>query len=133
MLSRNKMLQARNMRRLLVGIPEWGGEVYVREFTSVEKEEVAIRGMEIVDVATGTIKDARKMAGLKVWIVSRTVVDSDGDRIFEDGDTEALAEKSARVIERLADVATDLSNAVDDVEEAEKNSVSSQSDNSGSN
>jgi len=127
------MLQARSMRRLLVEIPEWDGEVYVREFTSVEKEEVAIRGMEIVDVATGTIKDARKMAGLKVWIVSRTVVDSDGNRIFEDGDTEALAEKSARVIERLADVATDLSNAVDDVEEAEKNSVSSQSDNSGSN
>ena len=127
------MLQARSMRRLLVEIPEWDGEVYVREFTSVEKEEVAIRGMEIVDVATGTIKDARKMAGLKVWIVSRTVVDSDGLRIFEDGDTEALAEKSARVIERLADVATDLSNAVDDVEEAEKNSVSSQSDNSGTN
>jgi len=131
MLSREKLLRPDAKRRVLVVIPEWGGEVYVREFTMEEKEEVAIRSLEIVDSATGNIAHPRKMSGLKSWIVARTVIDSDGKRLFDDGDMELLAEKSSRVIERLADTATELSDANSSVEEAEKKFGSSQSKDSG--
>jgi len=127
MLTREKLLKPDVKRRLMVKIPEWGGEVYVREFTQEEKEEVAIRSLEIVDTATGNISNPRKMSGLKSWIVARTVIDSDGKRLFDDGDMEVLAEKSSRVIERLSDTATELSDMNSDVEEAEKKFGSSQS------
>ena len=71
------------------------------------------------------------MSGLKSWIVARTVIDSDGKRLFDDGDMEVLAEKSSRVIEQLADTATELSDMNSSVEEAEKKSGSSQSKDSG--
>lgn len=127
------ILKVQDIQRELVDVAEWGGEVYVRGFTALEKEEVEIRSMQMVDIATGQIKDARQMAGLKSWIVARCVVDSDGKRIFTDSDVDGLAGKNAGVIGRLADVASRLSNLGGDVDDAEKNSVSSQSDNSGTN
>jgi len=129
MLNRDAILKAQDLRRELVDVPEWGGEVYVRSFTALEREEVEMRSMQMVDIATGQIKDARQMAGLKAWIVSRTVVDSDGRRIFTDADTDGLQGKAAEVIGRLADKATELSRL--SVEDAEKNFGSRQSDNSG--
>lgn len=129
MLNRDAILKAQDLRRELVDVPEWGGEVYVRGFTALEKEEVEMRSMQMVDIATGQIKDARQMAGLKAWIVARCVVDSDGVRIFTDADMDGLQGKNAEVISRLADVAGRLSAL--GVEEAEKNSVSRQNGNSG--
>ena len=129
MLNRDAILKAQDLRRELVDVPEWGGEVYVRSFTALEREEVEMRSMQMVDIATGSIKDARQMAGLKAWIVARTVVDSDGQRIFSDADMDGLQGKNAGVISRLADVASRLSEL--GVEEAEKNSGSRQNDNSG--
>lgn len=132
MLSRDAILKAQDLRRELMDVPEWGGELYVRGFTALEKEEVEMRSMQMVDIATGQIKDARQMAGLKAWIVARCTVDSDGTRIFTDADMDGLQGKNAEVISRLADVAGRLSKlSVDDVEEAEKNSVSRQNGNSG--
>lgn len=119
MLNRDAILSAQDLRRELVTVPEWGGDVYVRGFTAAEREEVEMRSMQMVDVATGQIKDARQMAGLKAWIVARCVVDSDNVRIFSDSDIEALQGKNAEVIGRLADKAGELSSL--DVEEAEKN------------
>lgn len=129
MLSRETILAAQDLRRELVDVPEWGGEVYVRGFTALEKEEVEIRSMQMVDIASGQIRDARQLAGLKAWIVARCVVDSDGRRVFTDADMDGLQGKNAEVISRLADVAGRLSHL--DVEETEKNFESRQNGNSG--
>lgn len=109
MLSRDQILTVQDLRRELVEVPEWNGEVYVRGFTALEREEVEMRSMAMIDIATGTIKDARQMAGLKAWIVARTVVDSDGGRIFSDTDIDGLQGKNALVINRLADITSRLS------------------------
>lgn len=131
MLSRDTILKAQDLKREIVDVPEWGGEVYVRGFTALEKEEVEIRSMSMVDITTGEIRDARQLAGLKAWIVARCVVDSDGVRVFTDGDMDGLQGKNAEVIARLADTAGRLSALGADVEQAEKNSVSRQNGNSG--
>lgn len=129
MLSRETILSAQDIHREIVTVPEWGGDVYVRGFTALEKEEVEIRSMQMVDIATGQIRDARQLAGLKAWIVARCVVDSDGRRIFSDADIDGLQGKNAEVIGHLADVAGRLSRL--DVEQAEKNSGSRQNGYSG--
>ncbi len=131
MLNRDAILKAQDLKREIVDVPEWGGEVYVRGFTALEKEEVEIRSMSMVDVATGQIRDARQLAGLKAWIVARCVVDSDGVRIFLDADMDGLQGKNAEVIARLADTAGRLSALGADVEQAEKNFVSRQNGNFG--
>lgn len=132
MLNREMILKAQDLGRELVNVPEWGGEVYVRGFTAWEKEEVEMRSLAMVDVATGQIKDASQMAGLRVWIVARCVVDSDGNRIFTDADMEALQEKNEDAIRRLAEMPAEMSKIKNKtVEEAEKNSVSRQNGNSG--
>lgn len=133
MLSKDAILRAQDIGRELVEVPEWGGSVYVRGFTASEKAEFEMRGMEIVDVTTGMLKDPRQMTGLRAWIVARTVVDSDGKRLFADDDIESIGEKNAAIIERLQDVAIRLSGMGRDVEELEKNSGSSQSADSGTN
>ena len=69
MLNRDAILKAQDLKREIVDVPEWGGEVYVRGFTALEKEEVEIRSMSMVDIATGQIRDARQLAGLKAWMV----------------------------------------------------------------
>lgn len=120
-LSKQSILQAKDMRIERVHVPEWNGEVCLKSITAAERGQIEAaaarfresRGKDETFARTFTLK-----------IVSMALCDELGNRLFDDGDFAELAKKNAAVIARLAEVAQRLSGfGKEDLEELEKNSA----------
>jgi hypothetical protein len=57
-------------------------------------------------------------ANMHALLLSRCIVDDEGERVFADTDASALGQKNARVLDRLFQVASRLSGLDDDEAEA---------------
>ena len=100
LLDRASILTAQDLKTQDVEVPEWGGTVRVRSLT-------------------GTVRDAfgRSLLGpdgnpspalYNVKLVAVSVVGEDGQPLFTLDDLQALGDKSAPVLERIADAAEQL-------------------------
>ena len=108
-------------------IPEWDITVYVRSVTAAERDELEGR---FLDQREDKKKKALRFRSM--WAIACTV-DKDGNRIFKDGDVDTLGNKSGKAVGRIFNMAQELSGMTDkDVEELEKNSGETTSDDSSS-
>ncbi len=132
LLSKLQILDAVDLARERVSVPEWGGDVMVRALTGIEREEF-----------DGTISSIRQTIGgkkgneiefhanrVRIALVSRTMIDESGARMFvNELDVQRLGAKSAQALERVYVVAARLSGlTADSVDEAVKTSGDSQAD-----
>jgi hypothetical protein len=114
MLSKEQILQADDLKREVVDVPEWGGQVIVRTLTGDEKDSYE------TSMFSGGKKDLKS---IRAGLVARSLIDSDGRRIFTDSEVVALGAKSAAAIDRIYSVAARLSSvSKEDEKELEKNS-----------
>lgn len=113
MLTRDQILAADDLKRQAVAVPEWGGDVYVRMLTGGERDAFEV---------SAELKDRKN---IRAKLLSLTVCDEAGVRLFTDADILALTGKSAAALERLFEAAMKLNRiGAKDVEELEKNSES---------
>ena len=123
-LTRDAILQAEDLPRELVEVPEWGGAVYVRSLTGTERDAFEF---SIVEQRGRSAK--MNLRNIRAKLVALSIVDGEGNRLFTDTDVKALGQKSAAVLDRLFAVAQRLSGLRDeDVEELAKNLESDQDD-----
>ena len=122
-LSRDTILQREDIKTEDVEVPEWGGTVRVRGMSGVERDAFEASLIE-QPVANGQRKRRRQqttktnMANVRAKLCAWCIVDKDGARMFADADIVALGAKSAAALDRIYDVASDLSGITDeDVEE----------------
>ena len=113
LLTREAILQADDLPRELVEVPEWGGALYVRALTGAERD-----AFEQSIVETRGKNTRMNLRNIRARLVALTVVDEDGNRLFSDDDVEALGRKSAAALNRVFEVAQRLSGLrPEDVEE----------------
>jgi len=93
MLNRDAILATDDLERETVDVPEWGGAVVVQALTSRQRALFERRKSDEFD---------------QVALVTRCVVDQNGNRTFGDQDIETLACKSAAAVDRLYQVAARL-------------------------
>jgi hypothetical protein len=103
-LGRDQILQAQDIKTQTVPVPEWGGEVIVRALTGAERDAYESSCVEMQDG-----KQVPNLKNIRAKLVSLTVVDEQGKRLFTSADVEALGKKSGAVLDRLFDVARELS------------------------
>ena len=128
MLTRGEILDAADLARELVEIPEWQGSVYVQSITGFERDAFESRCI----AARKNGKLDTKL--LKAQLVILSLYDEDGSRIFNENDINGLNAKSGSVIDRLFNIAQTLSGlSDDDVDELAGNSAAVPSGGSGSN
>ncbi len=101
---RDKIATADDTRRQQVPCPEWGVTLEVRSITNRQKADWEVR---CATVRKGKTKvDPHR---LKADLIVTTCYDPfDGSRVFTYDDIPMLAERNAAVLERLFDVACDL-------------------------
>lgn len=107
-----------------VPVPQWGGSVRVREMTGAERDEFH---------AAINAEGGRVPGKISAAVLVATCVDGDGNRMFTMEDMDIIRAKGAASLDVLSAVAVRINKlgaaAVDD---AEKNSESDQSGDSGS-
>ena len=114
MLTKDQILScATDLPTEEVQVPEWGGSVFVRTMSGIER-----------DSFEQSILDAKKtgLVNVRARLAVRVVCDSSGARIFDDADAAALGKKSGKALDRIFDVAQRLSGiGAKEVAELEKN------------
>ncbi len=96
-LTRDSILDAQDLPSEAVDVPEWGGSVYVRVMTGVERDAFEASLMS----AGGQTNVANVRARLAVLCVC----DESGQRLFGDDDVEPLGRKSAAALDRIFTIA----------------------------
>lgn len=118
MLSKEQILECKDIGSETVNIPEWYGEVTVKGLTLAEKDEWT---ESIMQGGEANVKGATA----KLCIMCMR--DDAGARLFSLDDVDALQAKSAAALDRVFQVAQRLSGiGQEDIEETVKNSEKTQ-------
>lgn len=131
---RDQIFAAQDTTKEAVSVPEWGFEtgLFIKTLSARERDQWET-SMVSIDMERRKVRKVN-MTNMRARLVTLTLVDSDGKRIFGDDDADQLGEKSAAVIARLFDVAQRVNAlSADEVKALEKNSVTSPDGDSASN
>lgn len=112
-LNRDAILGCNDLKKELVKVPEWGGEVYISMMTGVSRDawEASLMNTK-----------GNSLENIRARLVSFTAVGEDGKRLFDDSDAIALGQKSATALERCVKVAQRINRLTEaDLEELSKN------------
>lgn len=123
LLTKQQILEARDLPTEDVHVPEWGGTVRVRALGGLERD----RYESSLVIGTGA---AAKFSPLNIRakLVAAAVVDDRGKRLFSEEDVAALGEKSGAALDRVFEVAQRLSGlSQKDMEDLRGNSGRGQS------
>ena len=120
-LTKEQIFAAADLETITVEVPEWGGAVKLRAMSGTQRDAYENSLME--KTADGTYKVNTE--NMRAKLVCYCAIDEAGSVLFTADDLNALAGKSAAVIERLFDAAQKLNGmSKNAVEDAVKNSVS---------
>jgi hypothetical protein len=98
-LNREAILSAVDLKKELVKVPEWGGEVYISMMTGEARDawEQGLVGGK-----------GANLDNIRARLVAFTAVDDQGKRLFSNEDAIVLGQKSATALERCVKVAQKL-------------------------
>ena len=116
-----------------VDVPEWGGTVRIATMSGEDRDRWELSMMQADDSSERGFK-LNFDAYSRVRLVAMCLVDDNFNRIFVTKEQiEKLSQKSGKVMDLLYDVAQRVNGITDeDIDDLEKNSVSAQNGDSGS-
>lgn len=116
-LSKEDIFQVEDISVETMEVPEWGGTIRLKPMTGAEKE-----GFEAEFQKRQQGENKINTRGFRGWLISRSVVNEDGELLFSKGDIAELSKKSAKVLEDVFEKCLEVNGIGQDaVEEIEKN------------
>lgn len=101
MLTRDSILQADDLPKESVEVPEWGdGVLWVRTMSGTERDAF--------EQSMVNKKNKPNMDNVRARFAVLTICDEAGERLFQAADAEALGKKSAAALDRIFAVAQRL-------------------------
>ena len=95
-LSKGEILKQNKLPTEEVAVPEWGGSVMVRGLTARQ-----VDAWRMAFLGDGGKVDPGRMGNMRADLVSRSVVDKDGQLLFGPTDVAALGDLSSSAIDRV--------------------------------
>jgi hypothetical protein len=113
-LSRDAILSSDDLKKEVVSVPEWGGEVVIATMTGVARDAW--------EQSLLSNKKTVSLENIRARLVSATAIDERGNLLFSDKDVEALGKKSASALDRCVKVAQKLNRLTEnELEDLSKN------------
>ena len=113
-LSREDILNSDDLKKQVVSVPEWGGDVIISTMTGAARDTW--------EQGLISVKKANTLDNIRAKLISATAVDEKGNLLFTDKDVEALGKKSASALDRCVKVAQKLNRLTEnDLEDLSKN------------
>jgi len=91
-LDRDAILKSKDIKRIEVDVPEWGGSVFIGQL-NVKQRETMLRDIQELDDSD--------ISALKMHLFINTVQDEKGNLLFTKNDISELEQKSAMAIEKI--------------------------------
>lgn len=115
LLSREDILNSKNLKTLDLEVPELGGAVRIREMTAAEYDELS--------TLIGQVGDENKTSEILAVSASYALVDAKGNRLFVDqAGRDELRKLSIAALRRIQEAALTLNGATKpEMEKIEKN------------
>jgi hypothetical protein len=88
-LDRKSILAADDVRKEKVHVPEWKGDVFLRVLTGTDRDRFEESYAD------------QKMKAFRIRFLLLALCDEDGERLFNDDESDILGKKSSVVINRL--------------------------------
>lgn len=114
-LKRDQVVAHREMRTVTVPVPEWGGDVIIKELTGRERDEweASFQGKK---------KGEINWTNFRARLIVACAVDESGQPLFYPTDVDLVGELSAAALDRVFGAARKLSGLTDqDIDELAKN------------
>lgn len=125
-LSKQQIMEAKDVTFEIVDVPEWGGKVRVKVMTGPERDQWELANID----GRGKLQKF-SFKNVRAITAAFTIVDENGKRMFETNEIMELAKKSGPALDRVWTVASRLNKLTQaDVEELAGNSDSGHSDDS---
>ena len=105
-LTKEQILEAQDIQREEVEVPEWGGTVYVKALTADERDKLE---SAMVEWGRDGKPRSMKIEGFRLRLAAMSICDEDGGRLFGDNEVTKLGKKSSAALERVLRVAERLS------------------------
>lgn len=120
------ILEADDRKTKTVNVPEWGGDVTIRELSGTDRD-----ALEAAAVIRRGDRVEPNPIGTRARLVAKGLVNEDGSRVFTDAQAMKLSEKNGAVLDRLFDEIVALSGmGAGAVADAEGNSEADPSESS---
>ena len=113
-LNRDQILAHKTLKCETIEVPEWGGEVKVRELSASEADVFESGLAAARQGQNGSGPDPLIARNFRAKIVALAAVDDEGNRLFTDDDVETLGSMSRSALDRVSSVAMRLSGYSDD-------------------
>lgn len=129
MLTAEEILAVDDIEVREVAVPEWKGTVFLRVMDGGARDAYDIARNE-----RSKKKRGKADAGIRSMLLAHTLCNAEGVLLFGEEKMAELSKKNGAVLARLFDIACDMNGIGAKAEaQAEKNSDSGQSDDTGSN
>ena len=117
------ILQHRILKTERVFIPEWEGEIIVRQLSSAEVKALQPLALQSVDIEKKQVLNADALNKFRYQLIAQCWIDEEGQRVIGDNETDLLDNQAFSAIERIADAAARLNNLLgfDNLETTVKN------------
>ena len=116
MLNKDQILKADDLKTLLVDVPEWGGQVKIKQMTGAERD-----AFEQATYRKNGSSYEVNLRDMRARLCAVCIVGDDGKRFFDDSDIAALSMKSAIALDRVFSACQELNALTNkDVEELGK-------------
>lgn len=109
LLSRDAILDAKDLSTRDVEVPEWGGTVRIKMLTAEERDKF--------EASTVTIKGGTQkmnVENLRARLIVLCVVNEAGERMFTNADVRMLGKKSSAALQRVFNACQELNAVTDD-------------------
>jgi len=104
-LSRDEIFEAKDVETREVDVPEWGGTVLVRGLSGYDRDAYQASMLQFQKDGAAS----PELGNMTAKLVSRAIVDEDGNPLFTALDVGRLGQKSAAALDRVSNVAAELS------------------------
>lgn len=127
-LGKADILESDDVRIDKVRVPEWGGYVYVRSLSGVERDRFEESQSQVDKKGNRTFR----VENFRARLCALCICNAKGELLFVPADIHRLALKSAAALSRVFDRATEISGFTkEDIEDLVGNSEDDPSDDSG--
>lgn len=106
LLTRKQILESSDVEYEVIDAPKWGGKVRIRSLSGHDRAKFE---MAIKPVVSENGKTGGKTPNWRELLVAMSIVDADGNLIFEEKDVAVLGKKDAGTLDKVVEAVMKLS------------------------